>query len=90
MIFCIFYEDNNLFLHQTYFKKPTPSQINLIKNAKNHFLLVKKLQKYRKCPALIARRKRRLELQERLLIKWNQKWWKFKIGESAQLWNFLQ
>ena len=26
------------------FKKPTPSQINFIKNAKNHFLLVKKLK----------------------------------------------
>ena len=26
------------------FKKPTPSQINLIKNEKNHFLLVKKLK----------------------------------------------
>ena len=26
------------------FKKPTPSQINLIKSAKNHFLLVKKLK----------------------------------------------
>ena len=27
------------------FKMPTPSQINLIKNAKNHFLLVKKFKK---------------------------------------------
>ena len=26
------------------FKKPTPSQINLIKNAKNHFLLLKKFK----------------------------------------------
>ena len=25
-------------------KKPTPSQINVIKNAKNHFLLLKKLK----------------------------------------------
>ena len=32
-----------LFLHQSYLKKkPTPSQINLLKNAKNHFLLLKK------------------------------------------------
>ena len=44
MIFCIFYEDNNLFLHQSLFKKPTPSQINFIKNAKNHFLLLKKFK----------------------------------------------
>ena len=37
-----FYQVNNLFLHQSYLKspKPTPSQINLIKNAKNHFLLL--------------------------------------------------
>ena len=39
MIFCIFYEDNNLFLHQS-----SPSEINLIKNAKNHFLLLKKFK----------------------------------------------
>ena len=31
------------------FKKPTPSQMNLIKSAKNHFLILKK---YLKCPAL--------------------------------------
>ena len=35
--FCIFYQVNNLFLHQSYLKKPTPSQMNSIKNAKNHF-----------------------------------------------------
>ena len=35
------------------FKKLTPSQMNLIKNAKNHFLSVKKFKKYRKCPALV-------------------------------------
>ena len=40
----IFYQVNNLFLHQSHLKKPTPSQINLIKNAKNHFLLLKKLK----------------------------------------------
>ena len=34
----------NLFLHQSYFKMPTPSQRRLIKNAKNHFLLLKKLK----------------------------------------------
>ena len=32
------------------FKKPTPSQINLIKNGENHFLLLKILKKYLKCP----------------------------------------
>ena len=37
---------NNLFLHQSYLKKrPTPSQISSIKNAKNHFLLLKKKPK---------------------------------------------
>ena len=35
--FCTFYQVSNLFLHQSYIKKPTPSQINLIKNAKNNF-----------------------------------------------------
>ena len=34
IIFCMFYEDNNLNLHKSYLQKPTPSQINLIKNAK--------------------------------------------------------
>ena len=33
-------------------KKPTPSQINLIKNAKQKFFIIQKIQKYRKCPAL--------------------------------------
>ena len=37
-----FYQVNNLFLHQSYLK--TPCQINLIKNAKNHFLLLKKFK----------------------------------------------
>ena len=36
------------------FKKPTPSQINLIKNAKNRFLLLKKIKKYPKCPAQVC------------------------------------
>ena len=44
MIFCIFDQVSNLFLHQYYFKKPTPSQINLIINAKNNFLLLNKLK----------------------------------------------
>ena len=44
MIFCIFYQVNNQFLHQSYLKSPVPSQINLIKNAKNQFLSVKKLK----------------------------------------------
>ena len=35
------YQFNNLFLHQSQFKKPTPSQINSIRNEKNHFLLLK-------------------------------------------------
>ena len=44
LFFYIFYQVNSLFLHQSYFKKHTPSQINLIKNAKNHFLWLKKLK----------------------------------------------
>ena len=39
--FCIFYEDNNLFLHQSYLKSPLPAKYTLIKNAKYHFLLLK-------------------------------------------------
>ena len=34
------------------FKKPTPSQINLIKNAKKKKFFIEKIKKYRKCPAL--------------------------------------
>ena len=42
----IFHQVNNLFLHQSYLKtkKSTPGQIYRIKNAKNHFLLVKTLK----------------------------------------------
>ena len=39
--FAFFYQVNNLFLHRVLSKKPTPSQIILIQNAKNHFLLLK-------------------------------------------------
>ena len=44
--FCIFYQVNNTIpiSAPVLFKKPTPSQINLIKNAKNHFLILKKLE----------------------------------------------
>ena len=44
MIFLHFYKVNNLFLHQSYLEKLIPSQINLIKNAKNHFLLLNKFK----------------------------------------------
>ena len=44
MIFCNFYKVNNLFLHQSYLISPLTVKINLIKNAKNHFLLLKKLK----------------------------------------------
>ena len=30
----------------------TPSQINLIKNAKDIIFIIEKIKKYRKCPAL--------------------------------------
>ena len=49
--FCFFYKVHNLFLHQSYFKKPTPSQIYFIKNAKNQFLLLIKLQKIPQVPS---------------------------------------
>ena len=44
LFFCIFYQVNNLFLHQSYLKSPLPDKIKFIKNVKNHFLLVKKLK----------------------------------------------
>ena len=49
---CIFYQINNLFLTPVLFKKPTPSQLKLIKKAKNHILLLKKFKNTSKCPAL--------------------------------------
>ena len=55
MIFCIFYQVSNLFLHPVLFKKPTPSQISFIKNAKNNFLLlknVKNTESAQLCPEL--------------------------------------
>ena len=44
MIFGIFYQVNNPISAPVLFKKPSPSQINFIKNAKKHFLLLKKLK----------------------------------------------
>ena len=43
MIILHFFQVNNLFLHQSYLESHS-SQINLINNAKNHFLLVKKFK----------------------------------------------
>ena len=51
MILLHFYKINNL-IAPVLDKKPTPNQMNLIKNAKDQFFVVEKLQKYRKCPAL--------------------------------------
>ena len=34
------YQVNNLFLHQAYLKRPIPSQINLVKNAKKSFFII--------------------------------------------------
>ena len=39
--FCIFYQVNNLISAPVLFKKSIPSQINLIKNSKNIFLILK-------------------------------------------------
>ena len=55
MIFFIFYHVKSLFLHLSFLKKPTPSQINLIKDAKKSFFIYEKIQKYHKRPALHAR-----------------------------------
>ena len=44
MILLHFIQINNLFLHQSYLKSPLSSQISLIKNAKNHFSLLKKFK----------------------------------------------
>ena len=38
----MFYEDNNLFLHQSYLKSPLPV-INLIKMQKIIFLIIEKI-----------------------------------------------
>ena len=43
-IYCIFIKFILFKFLPVLFKKPTPSQINLIKNAKNNFLLLKKLK----------------------------------------------
>ena len=40
----IFYQVNNLFLHQVFLKSPLPVILNGSKNARNHFLLVKKFK----------------------------------------------
>ena len=40
----MFYKVNTLLLHQSNLKRPTSSQINLIENAKKHFLLLKQLK----------------------------------------------
>ena len=44
MIFLHFLSSWQPISNQSYIKKPTPSQINLMKNAKNHFLLLKKFK----------------------------------------------
>ena len=51
MIFLIFYQVNKNISAPVLFKQPTPSQINLIKKAKNHFLLLKKFLKNPKVPS---------------------------------------
>ena len=50
LFICFFHQVNTLFLHKSYLKKTTPSQINLIKNAKNSFLIIENIQKYQKVP----------------------------------------
>ena len=47
-------------------KKPTTSQINFIKNAKKSFFISGKVQKYRKCPALVGK-----YIQKQTFFKWN-------------------
>ena len=44
VFFCIFIKLITYFCTESYLKKPTPSQINLIKKCKNYFLLLKKLK----------------------------------------------
>ena len=53
--FCIFYQIDSPFPAPVLLEKPTPSQINLTKNAKNLFFIIEKNQKYRKCPALVLK-----------------------------------
>ena len=45
LFFGIFHKSDNLFLHQSYLKSPTPSQINLTKNAKNPFFISETIKK---------------------------------------------
>ena len=53
-LFCIFYQVNNLFLHQSYLKSSLPVKLTL--NCKRTFFNMEKNKKYRKCPALINSR----------------------------------
>ena len=50
LFFCIFDKVSAPVL----FKKPTPSQISLIKKCKKSFFFSEKIYKFRKCPALLA------------------------------------
>ena len=55
MIFCIFYQVNNLFLHQyVLIKNPPPSQIDLIK-CKNHFLTFKNAKSGQLCNLYVVK-----------------------------------
>ena len=46
----IFYQVDNLFLHQSYLKSPLPVKLTWYKMQK-WFFIIEKIQKYRKCPA---------------------------------------
>ena len=52
MIFCIFYQVDNLFLRQSYLKNPLPVKLAWYKMQTIVFI-IEKIHKYRNCPALL-------------------------------------
>ena len=51
--FYIFYQVNNLFLRQSYFKSPLPIKLT-DKKCKKSFFIIEKIKKFRKCPATVC------------------------------------
>ena len=60
----MFYQVNNLFLHQSYLKSPLPVKLTW-KKYKKSFFIIEKILKYRKCPALANDRARYYDTMQR-------------------------
>ena len=67
--YCIFYQINNQFLHQSYLKAHSQSN-QLDKKCKKSFFISEKIQKYLKCP--------------RGFLPW-RRWWHFLIAVQETL-----